>query len=105
MKKITINDLVKKANETGYKTYLKNITTIRPYGNEKEISIYILDGESWEVPFMLLESDLEKEYAAFERIQEKNYGNLKGYKAVYGFGCNKYQETTKLNQINNERGM
>ena len=30
---------------------------------------------------------------------------LKGYKAVYGFGCSEYQEAMKLNQINNERGM
>jgi len=72
MKKITINDLVKKANEAGYKTYLKSITTIRPYGNEKEVSIYTLDGESWESPFILLESDLEKEYVAFEKVQKRN---------------------------------
>ena len=71
MKKITINELVKKANEVGYNTYLKSITTIRPYGSEKKVNIYILDGQSWETPFMLLESELEKEYTAFERIQEK----------------------------------
>lgn len=71
MKNITINDLVREANKAGYKTYLKDTSTVRIYGQEEATTIYTLAGQSWETPFIIKESDIEKEYDVFAKIVSK----------------------------------
>lgn len=71
MKKVTINELVRKANEAGYKTYLKSTSTVRFYGDEEDTTIYTLAGQSWETPFRVKESEIADEYEVFTKIVEK----------------------------------
>ena len=65
---IRINDLIRIANKAGYRTYLKNTSTVRVYGNEEETTIYTLGGSSWETSFDVKESELANEYEVFEKI-------------------------------------
>ena len=69
-KKITIHHVIQKANEAGYKTYLKGIDkpTIPYMDGTMPETKYILDGDSWETAWLLPESELEAEYNIFCKI-------------------------------------
>jgi hypothetical protein len=65
----TINQVIRKANEAGLKTYLKGIEEpMRLYGGEMTEREYIIAGGSWETPYRLKESELESEYNVFAKM-------------------------------------
>ena len=67
----TINQVIRKANEAGLKTYLKGTKEPMPlYGGGMTEKQYILAGDSWETPYTLKESELESEYNVFAKMVE-----------------------------------
>lgn len=65
----TINQVIRKANEAGLKTYLESIEEPeRLYGGEMTEREYVITGDSWETPYRLKESELESEYNVFAKM-------------------------------------